>query len=793
MANVDDYFEGFEVKKNEYRQNFNKELDNQIKTALLNSRIGSVIIVGSRLGGGKTTLVIKNLYAFTPSINPISFIFLSPTHRNSENAFNTFKDVFEEDWNNLGLDIEELKGKKHYCIDKDYMKYASRLGIQLSAFCDLCSYKDTVCEFWSKFRYLSDTSTSFRGVQAFLGNIVNVMVEKGKYTDVVIDENPKSTLFQRCMVAAKSLRRYAAFLSNMMGDYKQEDRYKLLVHLVERLHSLLLYLDDKKKFWVIHRSIYDKIREDDLLSIETCDLMLESIKIARDMAVKNKHTRGLPRRLDIFETLSKIIRKMIDGGMDYDFFHYSFEITKTAMFLRFCDLSVIQNKMVRTWILDATTSPVFYKQIFTDSFYDIKIIDDTSIIKNNFLVLQLNDAKYGMTSLTRYDHERNEWKPTQAFADLFDLTCRIINKNEGKQVLIVSRKAQGVQKLLKENLMERFKDKAIYAHDKPKFDASDEKVIETANIALDYYSVSRGVNFYRKYSVCILFGGAFPNKETVKRESVISGISKDVLTKTQTEDEMNQSWGRIRPKQTSTIYVLSNIELGFVNEFNTFKCTMDEMRRFIENGFAITKEKIEMLVNDKDLLKHLFLGKDIPPRYLSFQFAGQYFPAVKQEAEKMMDSIMAEIGRTKSGIDASELKEKFHFDIKDFLFILESKKKIGIVTYKRTFTSRKMKTRIVIRGKDDVDFDAFNVQCENTEIDGKRRPGIVDEIIYTLRFVLENTCNVTSLLKALKAKPTSKSNRENIEVILTELVTRGTLKKEVKGKESTYSFNERVL
>lgn len=795
--NIDNFFEGFEVKKEEFKTRYNKELDDNIKKAMVNSHVGSVIIVGSRLGGGKTTLVLKNLFTFMASIDPISFIFLSPTHRNSDDAVSTLAKVFEEDWNDSGLEIDELKGKRHYCLDEDFMTYAGKLGIQLSAFCELCSYKETICEFWKKFKFLSSTSTPFRAVHAFLGNIVSVLIQTSKYTDVVIDENPKSTMFRRQMVTTKSLQRYANFLSSQMSTYKQEDRYKLLLHVIERLNTLLLYIDDKKKFELVLRSIYDKIEEDQLLSLELADLIIQSVTIARDIAVSRKSTNGLPRHMDLFETLADIIRRTINDSRNYEFFHYSFELGKKMFFLRYCDLSILQNKMVRTWILDATTSPVFYKQIFADPFYDVKVVDDTSIIKNNFLVLQLNDAKYGMTSLARYNHETKEWKPTDKFAEIFDIACRIIRKNEGKRILIVSRKSQGILKMVKENLLERFNAIKIYTHDRPKFDENDKAIIEdiknTYGICIDYYSVSRGVNYYDGFDICILFGGAFPNNETIKRESVISGISKDVLVKTQTEDEMNQSWGRIRPRDDSLIYVLSSIDLGFVNEFNTFKCSIEEMKQFIDNDFVITKDKIDMLLDDKEILKHLFSTQPLPARYISFKFIEAYLPAVKKKADEIMASILLAVKSKKTGIDMAELKEVFSTDIKDYIAIMESRNDIKLVGYKKSVSSKRMTTRVVLGNEDTAKFDPFHVQCENSIIDGNPKPTILNDIIYTTRYLLDNSCTVTSILKTFNATSTSKDNRNVVETILNELCSRGIFLKKKDRASYIYSFNEDAI
>lgn len=792
-VNIDDFFEDFEVKKDEYRVRYNKELDDSIKNALLHSHVGSVIIVGSRLGGGKTTLTLKNLFTFMPSLTPLSFIFLSPTHRNSSNAIETLIKVYEEDWSGSGLEMDELKGKKHYCLDKDYLKYAGKLGMQVSAFCDLCSYKNTICEFWKKFRFLMNTSTSFRAVHAFLGNIVNVLIEKGHYTDIVIDENPKSTMFERIMITTKALQRYSKFLSSEMSDYKNEDRYKLLAHLVERLHVLMLYLDDRKKFEMILRSIYDKIVEDGLLSLETADLAIQSVSIVRDIVVRTRSTKGLPRRLALFETFSNIVRRTVDESKDYEFFKYSFEVTKNAVFLRYCDLSILQNKSVRTWILDATTSPVFYKQIFSDPFFDIKVIDDTSIIKNHFIVVQLNDAKYGMTSLARFDHEKNAWTPTEKFAEIFDLACRIIKKHEGKRILIVSRKSQGIMKMLKENLAERLEHVKIYAHDKPKFDEIDKQAIDdikaTSGVCLDYYSVSRGVNYYDGFDTCILFGGAFPNNETIKRESVISGMSKEVLVKTQTEDEMNQSWGRIRPGPESIVYVLSSIELGFVNEFNTFKCSRDEMKTFIENGFAVTKEKIEMFMADKDFLKHACLDQPLPPKYSSFRFLDKLMPTIKKTAEEIMESMREKVDENDTGVDLADLRETFSADVKDYLAIMEARGTVKSIAYKKTPTSRRMTTRIVPGGKEKT-FDPFRVQCEKSVIDGKPKPNILNNIIYTTRFQLDNKANVTSILRKFGAVETDKENRNAVEMVLTELVTRGLFLVKQERNARIYSFND---
>lgn len=797
IVNIDDYFEGFETKKEAFKARYNKELDVAIKTELVHSHIGSVIIIGSRLGGGKTTLTLKDLFTFMPSLNPIPFIFLSPTHRNSDDAFQTFKMVYEEDWVESGFEMDELKGKSKYCIDDDFKIFSAKIGIPLSSFCELCSYKDKICEFWSKFKYLLNTATPFRGVHAFLGNIVTKMIDEGKYTDVVIDENPKSTMFIRCLISPKAIQRYIRFLVSKMDGYKNEDRYKLLLHLVERLNTLILFIEDRKKYGLVLRSIYDKIREDDLLSIEMCDLIKDSMTNARDLAVRNGKTNGLPRRMDIFDTFSNIVRKTIIESKDFEFFHYSFECSKTSVYLRYCDLSMLQNKMVRTWIIDATTSPVFYKQIFSDPFYDIKLIDDTSIVHNNFLVLQLNDANYGMSALAKYNQEKKEWAPTDKFAEIFDLTCRIIEKNEGKRILIVCRRAQHILQMLYDNLLDRIKNVKIYAHQQRKFDDDDkaeiQEIRDASGVCLDYYSVSRGINYYDGFDVCILFGGAFPNNETLKRESIISSISKDVLVKTQREDEMNQSWGRIRPRSDSIIYVLSSIELGFVNMFNTFKCSVDEMKKFIDDGFVVTQDKIDMLLGDKDVLKHIFLNRDLPAKYNEFRFIEKYIPIAKKQAEETMNSILEIISKKKTGIDAVELKEKFTIDIKDYASIMETKKLIKSIGYKRTLTSKKMKTRIVLGNQESVNFDAFRVQCENSIIDGKAVPTIFDDIIYTARYVLKNSCTITSILKEFNASTTNKDNRSIVESILMELVHRDIFIKKRKGPSYTYEFNENYM
>jgi len=91
---------------------------------------------------------------------------------------------------------------------------------------------------------------------------------------------------------------------------------------------------------------------------------------------------------------------------------------------------------------------------------------------------------------------------------------------------------------------------------------------------------------------------------------------------------------------------------------------------------------------------------------------------------------------------------------------------------------------------DKASFDPFALQCASSLLDGKPRKNVHDEIVYNIRFVLNNECNVSSLLKSMKVVVTSKENRDVIEGILNGMVRKGTLKKRVEGTSSVYSFIE---
>lgn len=787
-------FDDLPIKDEKYKKNFDRALDLKLKKAIKRTSVGDVIIVGAKLGGGKSLLVLKLLATYSPALAALSFIFLSMNHRNSDGLIRLAEDIWK-DWKKAGIDIDVLKGKSHYCQKENYVKASEKYGIELSLFCKTCDFKDHQCEFWFKYNEFLQTSKSFRGVHAFLGNIVDVMFERAKYTDLVIDENPKSTIFQRCAFTEETITKFAVYAMKTMKGKCGKKVYDLLAKILDTMQLLYAYRTDKKKFNEKIKELYDKVKYDDSLSLETCSVIEGAINDIVEKITSNIKTKeDFPRHLNVFKVLSMVIEKLINKGESAEFFQYSFEHSKKCIYIHYCDLDMIRKPNARIWILDGTTSTAFWRQIYGQGrIPNENVIDDVSIVRNKFLVLQLSDGKYGMNTLTKFNKETRKWFITDEFIELYDLLKKYIIKNDGKRILIISRKAQGIQRLLYENLMVDFPDKKIHINDKSVNNevASEitEEMMDKYDICLDYFGVSRGTNIYKDFDRAVIFGGAFPNRERVKRESIISGIDSNVLTKCETEDEMNQSWARIRPKDDKKeVLILSDVELGFVNHFKTFKMTVKELNDYFDGKPLVSSEKVDFLKKNKTIIDHVLLGTPYDEKLEGLYSFNTHLDATIKSIRKDVDHILRVVKRNKEGIDVDDISTTIDFDAKMMIDALVKLKEVHVKYYKPSMSSRKMKERVFSTKKLLDAFDEFPFHCSNTPFDGETIDDLHKKLLYILRYKMKGSGSTTAILKKLKVDGSNEKNRSNMEKILDEMVRRKILTKMIKGKGWIYNF-----
>ena len=797
-----EFFEKWLPDTQEARERYSADLDSKIQTSITAAQAGSVTHVGSSLGGGKTNLVLKNMLVFSSDyFVDAPFMFLFPTRRNAEDAILKFNELYSKEIANSGIKYTKFFGKEFYCENEEYLSLSKKYRIQLSCFCEKCDYKEHECEYWFILNDLMRNSTSFIGVHAFLGNIVDILLEKGRYRFIVIDENPNSTIFKKVEMKRKEVKNFSTFLNKEVPKSKDNSRrHDLLNFIVEKIIMVDFYKDERPNYVSTLKELYAKIMENPDLSIMTCEYVnsiIESIIVALIEGKKMK--AAIPKNLVFFDTLSSIIRKSIEKGDDFEFFYYSFQKTSKGIYLNFCDINIVRKKTAATWILDATTSPVYYKDIFKKPDFDMKSFGDSDLIRNYFFAVQLVDAKYGMNMLSAFNANEKKFEPTENFKNLFEMVCKIVKKYPKKRILIISRKSRGIQDMIFENMMEHFPDKHIYRNNR-KVKAKEIKegkrdpnlldidIVKKSEICIDYYGVSRGVNMYDGFEICILFGGAFPNREEIKRMSLISGIGTEVMRKTQEEDEMNQSWGRIRPTTRSMVFVLSSVELYFSSMANTFKVTSDELNEFLDGKDLISREKVEQLKKERSIIRYAILGEEITGKVKDFLYFEQYVPVLTNEILSDASAVIDEVKSHKEGVDLSDMKNVRDFITNDLIDALEEKMEIRFGFSKKTLTSKRMRKRLFSSNECRNAYDDFSTRCNNTAFDGKNLKDLFNKIIYNVRFVMDGSCNTTTLLKSLKIKHTNIKNRKNMDLILAELVRRKIFDVRMKGSVINYVY-----
>jgi len=758
-----------ETKKARY----NKPLDEKLHQQILNSNVGDVIVVGTRLGGGKSFLTLKlmnSYFAYDEIVH--KYIYLTPTHRLGIETVETFKKTIDNKELEKKYELFEIKGKTNYCIHGEYIKSSEEYRIPLSYFCEECPEKfgkdgTRQCEFWYRLNYLLKTGESWMGVHAFLGNIANFLIEKSHYLDVIIDELPYSTIFVSERITEKNLGGALSYLNDNASEcMERQFIIGILNHLCLLIsHNEELKIEKIKKQGVLD-SLFHLISGNDMnLKDKIVEFVEELLKKIRNMIMINVKTTSIPKNIGFLLTLSKIINKNMREKKDVEFLKYSIDVNprriKKRFFneltLHYCDLSILNVEDVRLWILDGTTHPSFYKSIFSKE--RLIFIDNSYEIHNDFLVIYSNEHKYGINKLILRDKEKKTYEDTSIFKEIYGITRRIVERFEKKRILIVCRKSNKIQEILIQKLKNDFPNKKIYCHLSSK-QKDDTKTIQESDISIDYYGAIRGINSYIGYDICVLFGGAFPNPKDIRRQSVISGINKDVMLKTQREDEMNQSWGRIRPTKSSIIFVFCDIDLGFKNIHNIYKLTNEQIIKFLNTDILIDNETFYRLCSDKDFV--ISTIENQKNEKYKIPFLDEYKKKIKDEFNEQSNKIKREIDLYKNGIDLSELKKKFKYELFDVIIrYLIDKKQVNIKSYNTSLHSKNKKKRVFTKDYDVEKFDTYTTMIENMKIDGKKlEVSLYNQILYLIKYVNENR-TLNQIFIELKIKNTN----ENIEIV----------------------------
>jgi hypothetical protein len=504
---------------------------------------------------------------------------------------------------------------------------------------------------------------SWRGPHAFLGNIVNYAVEKAGTTEIVIDEIPITTIFKTIEIDVNKVMKTIAFVKKHCPKNKYQ---KTLIGLLNHITLLFASTTDQDTLNDILDSVVNSIDsgieriKDDVNEFE--EYGLDIFKLIRDMIINKRDIDDIPRRIQFLDIYIKIVVKYIREEKKKEFLRYSFSQGRMGrvqiVSFHYCDLDVIKNDDARIWILDASTHPSFYRNIYKKRLYQI---GDSSRVKNNFLVIQSSENKYGINRLMKVERESSKsikYKPTKDFKDIYSITRKIVRKYSDKKILICCRRSRGILQTIHRGLKKTFPDKKIFVHQRSSQKVDDDEV-GSSDVSIDYYPL-RGINSYRNYDICILFGGAFPNPNETKRLSVISGINKDVIIKTQREDEMNQAWGRIRPKSDSIIFVLCNLDLGFTSTTKTAYMTNSEIHDFIDNGFFINRNMLSEFIQKKSFVHGIVNNDDLEKKgYSNIPFIENYIKEGKVIVKKLVKKILLKCRERVGGINYSSLKRSF--------------------------------------------------------------------------------------------------------------------------------------
>ncbi len=459
-----------------------------------------------------------------------------------------------------------FEGKDRSCIHPRYEGRHHRVHPDVSAeWCENCEFR-TKCNYWdayqavnqqgfytepnhsdadfddfqqNKSEYAEKMVRGYTAVHQHLPLHPTVLNQWDDIKAILIDESPWDAIAEKtAVISLDDVTEAKDATARLIEDDTQGDRFIALhdaLVALERLIDPETDYDDTLDVFEQWESVYNQYEENNAI-----DTVTRLVSSERSELEENTNTRVIGPLLTAMPNIRRGWDRAIEADktlVDQRPPKAFWRIDDTYLHLRWMDTEqlseIAQNTPVAVLATEMPTAQV-------EAMFDLPVVTITDNLTPEVDVYQLDTRKAGITQLK---------KKQKLWDDLLELTELAVEREQllGSKVFIA------VKKELVEDVQGHLESQG--------FEEGED--FEIGN----YYGLT-GSNRFEDCDGVILFGKPSLRKEDAIYKSLVSGISKDVFHKTNTEGELRDALHRIRPAKKNGVraYILTSV-VDFEEEF----------------------------------------------------------------------------------------------------------------------------------------------------------------------------------------------------------------------------------